>query len=165
MKKNFFLYALIVFMQVAQSGYSQVYKDPKAGVEVRVKDLLGKMTIEEKIDQLSGTGDIGFDTRENSRLGIPAFKMTDGPLGVRWGKSTSFPCGAAIAASWDTNLVSRFAVALAEETKAHGRNYLLGPCVNIHRFPAGGRNFESYRSEGTRLNSSHFCVSRMPSSA
>ena len=123
---------------------SQIYKDPKADVEARINDLLGKMTIEEKIDQLSGSGDNGFDTRENARLGIPAFKMTDGPLGVRWGNSTSFPCGVALAATWDTNLISRFADALAEETHAKGRNFLLGPCVNIHRLPTGGRNFESY---------------------
>ncbi|MCX6280608.1 MAG: glycoside hydrolase family 3 C-terminal domain-containing protein [Bacteroidetes bacterium] len=143
-KRFFYLCWFLAFMQVPHFAYSQVYKDPKAGVEARVKDLLGRMTLDEKIDQLSGTGDTGFDTRENARLGIPAFKMTDGPLGVRWGKSTSFPCGVAVAATWDTSLVSRFAVAIAEETKAHGRNYLLGPCVNIHRFPAGGRNFESY---------------------
>ena len=129
---------------ITLSGYAQVYKNPQAKVEDRVSDLLGRMTLEEKIDQLSGTGEIGFDTRVNTRLGIPGIKMTDGPLGVRWGESTSFPCGAAIAASWDTNLVSRFALALAEETHAHGRNMLLGPCINIHRFPAGGRNFESY---------------------
>ena len=143
-KKHFILCGLAMFMLIAQTVQSQIRKDSKAGIEARVRDLLGKMSLEEKIDQLSGTGDNGFDTRENTRLGIPAFKMTDGPLGVRWEKSTSFPCGVAIASSWDTNLISRFAVALAEETHAHGRNYLLGPCVNIHRFPAGGRNFESY---------------------
>ena len=143
-RKFIFLCLCAVFMQFNQSGQSQEYKNPKAVVAVRVADLLGKMTLEEKIDQLSGSGDNGFDTRENTRLGIPAFKMTDGPLGVRWEKSTSFPCGAAMAATWDTSLISQFAIACAEEAHAHGRNYLLGPCVNIHRFPAGGRNFESY---------------------
>jgi beta-glucosidase len=135
---------IVIFMILNQHAESQVYKDSKVDIETRIKDLLGKMTLEEKIDQLSGTGETDFDTRENTRLGIPAFKMTDGPLGVRWGKATSFPCGVAMAATWDTNLISRFAEALAEETHAKGRNLLLGPCVNIHRFPAGGRNFESY---------------------
>ncbi|MEI7982798.1 MAG: glycoside hydrolase family 3 C-terminal domain-containing protein, partial [Bacteroidota bacterium] len=143
-KNRLFFCGFAAFLLIAGSGHTQVYKNPEAEIEVRVKELLSKMTIEEKIAQLSGDGVNGFDTRENTRLGIPAFKMTDGPLGVRWGKATSFPCGAAIAATWDTNLVSRFAVALAEETHAKGRNLLLGPCVNIHRFPAGGRNFESY---------------------
>jgi len=144
MMKMKIIFVLAFLMLSAQLGYSQVYKDPKANVDTRVRDLLGRMSLDEKIDQLSGTGDLGFDTRENTRLGIPAFRITDGPLGVRWGKSTSFPCGAAIASTWDTNLIARFATALAEETYAHGRNYLLGPCVNIHRFQAGGRNFESY---------------------
>jgi beta-glucosidase len=145
MKNQLLLACLItICLLIAPTIHSQVYKDPKASVDERVKDLLSKMNIEEKIDQLSGSGDLGFDTRENTRLGIPAFKMTDGPLGVRWGKATSFPCGVAMAATWDTNLIVRFAEALAAETHAKGRNLLLGPCVNIHRFPAGGRNFESY---------------------
>ena len=141
---KFFLLGIVWFLTPSHFSQAQVYKDPAAGTEARIKDLLVKMTLDEKIDQLSGYGDIGFDTRENKRLGIPGFKMTDGPLGVRWGKATSFPCGVALAATWDTALIARLATALAEETHAKGRNYLLGPCVNIHRFPAGGRNFESY---------------------
>ena len=138
------LFALILIVITPGCNTKPIYKDSKAKVEDRVEDLLKQMTLDEKLEQLAGTGDIGFDTKENKRLGIPAFKMSDGPLGVRWGKSTAFPCGAAIAATWDTTMVARFAEALAEETHAKGRNYLLGPCVNIHRFPAGGRNFESY---------------------
>jgi len=121
-----------------------IYNDPKASVGERVGDLLSRMTLEEKLEQLSGIPETGFDTKENTRLGIPGFHMSDGPLGVRWDNSTAFPCGTAVAATWDTALVARFAGALAAETKAHGRNYLLGPCVNIHRLPIGGRNFESY---------------------
>ncbi len=136
--------ALLLCLLLIQACKTPVYKNPKASVEDRVEDLLKQMTLEDKLEQLSGSGVSGFDTRENKRLGIPAFRMTDGPLGVRWEKSTSFPCGAAIGATWDTSLVTRFADALAAETKAHGRNYLLGPCVNIHRLPIGGRNFESY---------------------
>ena len=136
--------SILLFTLTGLCSYSQTYKNPKAGVEARISDLLGRMTLEEKIDQLSGTGDIGFDTHENTRLGIPTFKMSDGPLGVRWGSTTSFPSGAAVAATWDTALVAKFAAALAEETHARGRNMLLGPCVNIHRLPIGGRNFESY---------------------
>lgn len=133
---------ILTFFQSCQK--KPLYKDPKSVTEDRVEDLLKKMTLDEKLEQLTGTGDNGFDTKVNERLGIPAFKMTDGPLGVRWEKSTSFPSGVSIAASWDTVLISRFAEALAEETHAHGRNFLLGPCVNIHRLPTGGRNFESY---------------------
>ncbi|HEX7411104.1 MAG TPA: glycoside hydrolase family 3 C-terminal domain-containing protein [Bacteroidales bacterium] len=137
--------ATIIFTIAQSCQQKSLYKNPKAKTVDRVEDLLKQMTLDEKLEQLVGTGDNdGFDTKVNDRLGIPAFKMTDGPLGVRWGKSTSFPSGVSIAATWDTVLITRFAEALAEETHAKGRNYLLGPCVNIHRFPAGGRNFESY---------------------
>ncbi|MBK7212115.1 MAG: glycoside hydrolase family 3 C-terminal domain-containing protein [Bacteroidales bacterium] len=140
------LLGLLLLLTVLIQSCKQniIYKDPNAGIEERVEDLLKRMTLEEKLEQLAGTGTTGFDTKINYRLGIPAFRMSDGPLGVRWEKATAFPCGAAIAATWDTTLVIRFAEALASETKARGRNYLLGPCVNIHRFPIGGRNFESY---------------------
>lgn len=140
------LVLIIMFSVVSQSCLQKsLYKSPEATTEDRVEDLLKKMTLDEKLEQLAGTGgDFGFDTKVNERLGIPAFKMTDGPLGVRWEKATSFPSGVSIAATWDTALITRFAEALADETHAKVRNYLLGPCVNIHRFPAGGRNFESY---------------------
>ena len=36
---------------------------------------------------------------------------------------------------------------MAQETKAKGRDYLLGPCVCIQRFPFGGRNFETYSED------------------
>ncbi len=126
-----------------QACKTPVYKDRRVKTDDRVEDLLKRMTLDEKLEQLSGSGETGFDTRVNKRLGIPAFHMTDGPLGVRWEKATAFPCGAAIAATWDTGLVTALGEALAAETKARGRNYLLGPCVNIHRLPVGGRNFES----------------------
>ena len=120
---------------------SEPFKDAALPVEERVEDLLSRMTLEEKIDQLGG---VGFDTKENTRLGIPTLRMCDGPVGVRWEQATAFPAAIGLAASWDTDLVYRVAGAIARETKARGRNYLLGPCVNIHRHPLGGRNFESY---------------------
>jgi len=89
----------------------------------------------------------GFDTKEIKRLEIPAIHVTDGPLGVRFGKATSFPAGTAMAATWDTSLINEVAAAMAKETRAKSRDYLLGPCVCIHRFPYGGRNFESYSED------------------
>ena len=122
------------------------YKNPAKPVEERVKDLLGKMTLEEKLLLLSGDS-TGFDTREIKRLGIPAIHITDGPLGVRYEKATSFPAGTAMAASWDTSLMKEISAAMAYEAKAKGRDYLLGPCVCIQRFPFGGRNFETYSED------------------
>jgi beta-glucosidase len=109
--------------------------------DARARELLSKMTLEEKIDLLSGTG---FATRTVPRLGIPALNMADGPLGVRWGRSTAFPAGIAMAASWNPELIRRVGWAIGREVKGKGRHMLLGPCVNICRVPQGGRNFESF---------------------
>lgn len=110
-------------------------------VDSKAAKLLSQMTLEEKADMLSGTG---FDSRPVPRLGIPAMKMTDGPLGVRRGFSTAFPSGVAMAATWDPDLIGKTGRAIAVETRGKGLNVLLGPCVNIHRVPHGGRNFESF---------------------
>lgn len=117
------------------------YKNAGLPVETRVADLLTRMTLEEKIDLLGGTG---FATMPNERLGIPELRMTDGPLGVRWDKATAFPSGIALGATWDAELVFQVGKSIAREVKAKGRHVILGPCVNIARIPQGGRNFESF---------------------
>jgi len=113
----------------------------KPDTESKITQLISKLTLEEKIKMLGGTG---FDTPEIQRLNIPALRMTDGPAGVRWGTATAFPGPISLAASWNRDLVFRVAQAMAEEVKLKNKNVLLAPCVNIHRFPLGGRNFESY---------------------
>jgi beta-glucosidase len=134
------------------------YKNPQTPVDARVSDLLGRMTLEEKASMLEGSG--WMESNPIERLGIPAIKMADGPMGVRsWmGSSaitsssnppirveaTSFPAGIAMAATWDTELVQREGKAIAQEVKALGRDMILGPTVNINRVPLWGRNFEGY---------------------
>ncbi|MEP7075844.1 MAG: glycoside hydrolase family 3 protein, partial [Acidobacteriota bacterium] len=110
-------------------------------VDTRVGELVGKMTLDEKLLLISG---IGFETVGIKRLGIPALRMTDGPAGVRTGQATSFPSGIALAATFDPKIVYEVGEAIAQEAKAAGKNVLLGPCVNIQRNPFGGRNFESF---------------------
>jgi beta-glucosidase len=117
------------------------YKNSKLPVDERVEDLLKRMTLEEKIDMLGGTG---FATKPNKRLRIPELRMTDGPLGVRWEKSTAFPSGICLGATWDPAIAGKVGAAIGREVKGHDRHVILGPCVNIARIPQGGRNFESY---------------------
>lgn len=127
--------------QERESIPQALYLDKSLPVETRIDDLLKRMTLQEKLEMLSGTG---FASRPIPRLGIPAMNMTDGPVGVRWDRSTAFPVGIAMAATWDTALIRKVGWALAREAKAKKRNVLLGPCVNIARVPQGGRNFESF---------------------
>jgi beta-glucosidase len=112
--------------------------------EHRIEGLIKSLTLDEKIEMLGGTG---FATKPIDRLGIPSIKMTDGPVGVRWDHSTAYPVSAAMAATWDTAMVRRIGIAIAIDTKAHGRDMILGPCVNINREPQGGRNFESFSED------------------
>jgi len=123
-------------------------------VEARIETLLGKMTLEEKVSMLAGTDN--WHTRGIERLGIPSIKMTDGPYGTRTVSDedpnhtmpgTCFPTGSAMGATWDVDLIRRAGVALGEETRAMGCHILLGPCVNIHRSPLAGRNFESFTED------------------
>jgi beta-glucosidase len=107
----------------------------------QVEAWLSAMTLDEKIALVAGTG---FETVGVSRLGIPALRMTDGPVGVRVGQSTAFPAGELLAATFDPALVERVGAAIARETKGHGKNVILGPAVNIVRTALCGRNFEYY---------------------
>src|ERR1700722_18989235 len=102
---------------VGQGGTdaSAPYKNPKVPVEQRVADLLSRMTLDEKISMLSGSG--WMESTGVPRLGIPEIKMADGPMGIRiWTgssaetsvegavrtfSSTAFPAGIDVAASWD----------------------------------------------------------------
>lgn len=135
--------SLIIFggNQVQDKNQLPSYRNSNLPVSERVEDLLSRMTLEEKISLLGGTG---FATKPVERLGIPELKMSDGPLGVRWEKSTAFPAGTAMAATWDTSLIKKVGKSIGEELKGKGRDVILGPCVNITRIPMGGRDFESY---------------------
>ena len=114
-----------------------------AQVEARVNSLLSRMTLDEKIRMLGGVN--GFFTAAIPRLGIPALRMSDGPMGLRnQGPSTAFPAGIALAAAWDPQLADRMGRAMGLEARARGVNILLAPGVNIQRVSVGGRNFEFY---------------------
>jgi beta-glucosidase len=121
-------------------------------VQDTVDNLLGQMTLEEKVSMLAGTN--MWYTVPIERLGIPSLKMSDGPNGARGAggftvavKATCFPAGIALSSTWNTNLIERVGQGLARETKAKGANILLAPTVNIQRSPLGGRNFEGFSED------------------
>jgi len=109
--------------------------------EERINWLIAQMTVTETIDQLHGND--WMDTADNTRLGIPGFRMADGPHGARDGEATCFPVGVAMAATWDPELLERVGVAMGKEFRGKGRNQVLGPCIDITRDPRNGRSPES----------------------
>jgi beta-glucosidase len=132
----------VVILLGAQRVWGQAAPS-KVEVEQRVESLLGKMTLDEKMEMLGGTND--FYTRPIPRLGIPSLRMSDGPMGVHdFGLTTAYPAGIALAASWDVNLAERFGVAMGKDARARGVQFILGPGMNIHRAPMNGRNFEYF---------------------
>jgi len=106
------------------------------------------MTIEEKIDYiggLEGPKAANMYIQGLPRLGLPPFKMSDGPLGVRtWGPSMEYPAGIAMAATWNTGLEHEVGVEMGKDARARGVDFILGPGVNIYRAPMCGRNFEYF---------------------
>lgn len=119
-------------------------------MSTRTETLLQQMTQAEKIAFVAGHD--MWNTHAIERLGIPALKVTDGPNGARGGSfsggsSACFPCGTALAATWDTALVERVGEALAGEARAKGARMLLAPTVNIHRTLLAGRNFECFSED------------------
>jgi beta-glucosidase len=132
----------IFLLCVAQFGMAQTTPS-KTDVEKRVDSLLGKMTLEEKIEIVGGIND--FYTRPIPRLGIPSLRMSDGPMGVHdYGLTTAYPAGIALAASWDVDLAERFGAAMGKDARARGVHFILGPGMNIYRAPMNGRNFEYF---------------------
>ena len=112
-------------------------------VEKRVEAILGRMTLEQKIDYLGGVD--RFFVRDVPEAGIPRLKMADGPLGVRnFGPATAMAGGIALAASWNPALAERVAAEIGRDARAKGVHFLLGPGVNIYRAPMNGRNFEYF---------------------
>lgn len=135
------LYAFAVVLLIASQVMAQAPASSKGDVEKRVEAILSKMTLEQKIDYIGGTH--SFYVREIPELGVPAFKMADGPIGVRnYGPSTTFAAGIALSASWDPEIAKRVGTMIGHDARTRGVHYMLGPGANIYRAPMNGRNFE-----------------------
>ena len=113
---------------------------------MKYKELIDKMTLEEKASLCSGRD--FWHTKPIARLGLPSIMLTDGPHGLRkqGGKTdqlglnrsvpaTCFPIASAAANSWDTELIEEMGKRLGLEAKAENVGVVLGPGVNIKRSP------------------------------
>lgn len=135
-------------IQDARSNFAgSVYLNSEYKPSERACDLVSKMTLEEKIGYLGGTGfsdrKVIGETQPLARLGVPKFKMTDATLGSKLTKgATLFPSFITLAATFNRELAYSYGQSVAEQAKADGYRILLGPGVNLYRVPNCGRNFE-----------------------
>ena len=144
MNRRFILFSVSFFVWAFTSAVrAQAPVADGPAIEHRIDTMLQKLTVAEKIQLIGGTD--SMYTFAAPSIGLPRLKMSDGPLGVRtWGPTTAYPAGVALAATWDPALAEREGVALGEDARARGVNFLLGPGVNIYRAPMNGRNFEYF---------------------
>ena len=128
------------------------------GTKLKHRDIIDKMTLEEKAAFLSGKN--VWQTRDYSRLGLPSIFCSDGPHGIRKQAgagdhlglnaslpATCFPTAATVANSWDERLGEELGEALGEEAATQEVNVLLGPGLNMKRSPLCGRNFEYFSED------------------
>lgn len=124
----------------------------------KIKEIIAKMTLEDKIKLCSGAS--FWESEEMEQYGIPSFFMSDGPHGLRTQKgeadhlginqsekSTCFPTASASAASWNPELMCKMGEAIGEEALHYGVDVVLGPGVCMKRNPLCGRNFEYFSED------------------
>lgn len=162
-----------VCLSVAVASHAQTYKDPNASIDERVEDLLGRMTLEEKIAQMNmnGMGEyrqlphgagvvespfisvqeiarMSSETkryaRENTRLGIPPIQIGECLHGQLAMGATIFPQAIAQGSTWNPALVERMASVIAFEASASGVDQALSPLFDLAREPRYGRTEECY---------------------
>jgi beta-glucosidase len=115
-------------------------------------ELPHHLTLEQKVSLLSGQDT--WTLPALPRIGLASMRMADGPMGVRLGHmfeertaSMLAPCGAALAATWDPELVESLAALIGAVARSLDVHVLLAPTVNLHRSPLAGRNFECYSED------------------
>ena len=108
---------------------------------------LGALTLEEKVQLLTGRD--FWNTWPIEKIGLRRILVSDGPSGVRgeaWDErdpSLNLPSATALASAWDPEIARRYGAAAAVEARRKGVDVVLGPTINLHRSPLGGRHFES----------------------
>jgi beta-glucosidase len=145
--------ALMLVRAHAQTADAPVYLDPSQPIDVRVNDLISRMTLEEKASQLVN------QARAIPRLQVPAYDWWSEALhGVaNAGTATVFPEPIGLAATFDDRLIHEMAVVIGTEARAKhnqavgaGRRDIMegldfwSPNINIFRDPRWGRGQETY---------------------
>lgn len=112
----------------------------------KISRLLASLSIEEKVELLTGFD--FWNTVENEKVGLRKMLLSDGPAGVRgefWDErdnSLNLPSGTSLGSSWSREFAEEYGRTLALEAARKGVDVVLGPTINLHRSPLGGRHFE-----------------------
>lgn len=155
---------------------AQTYKDAGASVDARVEDLLSRMTLEEKVQQLTMNGlgafphigevvgvcDSPFEglelianqskeakkhAKEKTRLGIPPIQIAECLHGLLAYGATIYPQAIAQGSTWNPELIERMSAQIAEEASSVGVDQALSPLFDLIRDPRYGRNEECYAED------------------
>lgn len=105
----------------------------------------GKKLKKQSLPQSSGSTTAQYE----ESLGIPAAQLFDGPAGMHviGCAAAAFPVGMVMAQTWDKSLQTQIGAAFAREMESFHVTVALGPGMNIHRDPLGGRSFEYYSED------------------
>lgn len=116
-----------------------------------IDDLVARLDLQTKIRLL--TGEDFWTTTEIPEIGLRKMTLSDGPSGVRgpvWDErspSLNMPSATALSSAWDTTLACEYGAAAAAEARRKGVDWVLGPTINLHRSPLGGRHFECFSED------------------
>lgn len=114
-------------------------------------DLLAELHLEQKVLILTGRN--FWTTWPVDGIGLRSLVLSDGPSGVRgrrWDErdpSLNLPSASCLSSSWDPEMARRYGNVVALEARRKGVDVVLGPTVNLHRSPLGGRHFEAYSED------------------
>ena len=147
--RTFSIGSLILLFAGAAVGGAQAQTND---FDARARQLVGEMTLQEKITELHGIHDSVHQryVPPIPRLGIPGFRIANGPAGVGPGDehhqlpATALPAPILLASSWDPELAHEYGVVIGTEAKAMDDDLLEGPDINIARVPQNGRTFEAF---------------------
>lgn len=155
---------------------AQTYKNADAPVDARVEDLLSRMTLEEKVQQLTmhglgafshigevvGVCDSPFEglelianqskeakkhAKEKTRLGIPPIQIAECLHGLLAYGATIYPQAIAQGSTWNPELIEQMSAQIAEEASSVGVDQALSPLFDLIRDPRYGRNEECYAED------------------
>jgi beta-glucosidase len=112
----------------------------------KASELIAKLNLEEKVELLTGFD--FWNVAPNAKIGLRKILLSDGPSGVRgefWDErdnSLNLTSGTALGSSWSVEFAAEYGRTLAREAVRKGVDVVLGPTINLHRSPLGGRHFE-----------------------